>query len=1197
MFEFHVSRRARDAYHFDEALFATDGRVIFADARAARLFAAKINAGRPQAASVRAGDVYALGLLEEFRHAVLAAYRRAHPRVLREALTSLAGQRIDSETLEETIRRFLQDFPPTAVYKNIVTVEESLTAPADPPAREAALEEMLMLRLTNLNQAAEPLRELFDDATLARDTAYLKIIGGLRTYFAVQPPFGPDRQNLVDLLMAPVLASPDSLKGQLEFIRARWGAILGGRLPRILGGLDLLREEEKPGGGGPGPARAPEFGGDSVSASLALFGPAEPGWEGPRPPDPEPELFSRDLDWMPRLVLIAKNVYVWLDQLSRKYGRTLHRLDHIPDEELEILREEGLTGLWLIGVWERSRASQRIKQIMGNPEAVASAYSLYDYAIAADLGGEEALRNLKDRAGRYGIRLASDMVPNHMGIDSRWLIEHPDWFIGRTDSPFPAYSFNGPNLTDDGRVEVRIDDKYYERSDAAVVFQRRDAWTGDIRYIYHGNDGTSFPWNDTAQLDFLKAGVREAVIQTVLRVSREFPIIRFDAAMTLAKRHFQRLWYPEPGTGGAIPSRSERALSRSVFNAAFPEEFWRELVDRIAAESPDTLLLAEAFWLMEGYFVRTLGMHRVYNSAFMNMLRDEDNAKYRRVMKNTLEFDPEILKRYVNFMNNPDERTAIDQFGTGDKYFGICTMLATLPGLPMVGHGQIEGFTEKYGMEYRRAYYDETPREELVERHRREIFPLFRRRALFAEVKHFLLFDFFRPEGQVDENVFAYVNGTDSERVLVVFHNKYAETRGRIRISALAAGKTGRTLAEGLAVPDDPEAWIVFRDRATGLEYVRNAGDIAKNGLFLELAAYKYAVFTGFHEVPVGERAVFARIAAELDGKGVPNLEATARERWRRPVQSAFRELLDHGFLLEGRREKRGGKRWTASDAEAAAEIEEKARRLAHAAAEAAGRPGEEEPAGNFPALMRSDFEAVLRLADLTGRARKSGSKAFAEALRYVKSGLDLSPAAGKRRRRQSARPHASRFRSGLEPRSAWFGLLGWAAFRAVGRLAADRNSNRAVEDWGLEHVFAEALRDAGLPELDQAVLPKIARALAASPFGFDPSLSAQRNALRLAEAVFKEDLFRRALRVNEYQGVEYFHQESFDAWRWFAVALAALDGRGGSADALPVRAKLAPREARTVSRAYAAADLLRKAERKSGFETAKLLAYLRNKP
>ncbi|GAH15776.1 unnamed protein product, partial [marine sediment metagenome] len=76
-------------------------------------------------------------------------------------------------------------------------------------------------------------------------------------------------------------------------------------------------------------------------------------------------------------------------------------------------------------------------------------------------------------------------------------------------------------------------------------------------------------------------------------------------------------------------------------------------VDKINEENPDTLLLAEAFWLLEGFFVRTLGMHRVYNSAFMNMLRDEDNAMYRLVLKNTLQFDPEILKRFVNFMNNP----------------------------------------------------------------------------------------------------------------------------------------------------------------------------------------------------------------------------------------------------------------------------------------------------------------------------------------------------------------------------------------------------------------------------------------------------------------------------------------------------------------------------------------------------------------
>ena len=150
------------------------------------------------------------------------------------------------------------------------------------------------------------------------------------------------------------------------------------------------------------------------------------------------------------------------------------RLDEIPDEELATLAHRGINSLWLIGVWERSRASKTIKQLCGNQDAVASAYSLFDYKIAEDLGGEAAYINLRDRCYHHGIRLASDMVPNHMGIDSPWVIEHPEWFISRNESPYPAYSFNGPDLSHDGRVEIKIEDHYFEQTDAAVVFRRRD---------------------------------------------------------------------------------------------------------------------------------------------------------------------------------------------------------------------------------------------------------------------------------------------------------------------------------------------------------------------------------------------------------------------------------------------------------------------------------------------------------------------------------------------------------------------------------------------------------------------------------------------------------------------------------------------------------------------------------------------------
>ncbi len=616
----------------------------------------------------------------------------------------------------------------------------------------------------------------------------------------------------------------------------------------------------------------------------------------------EYEKFSPDTAWMPNTVLIAKSTYVWLAQLSKQHGRRIARLDEIPDEELATLSRRGLNSLWLIGVWERSRASKTIKQLCGNRDAVASAYSLFDYRIAEDLGGEAAYINLRDRAYRNGVRLASDMVPNHMGIDSPWVIEHPEWFISRQDTPYPAYSFNGPDLSHDGRVEIKIEDHYFEQSDAAVVFRRLDRATGDVRYVYHGNDGTSFPWNDTAQLDYLNPAVREQVIQTILHVARLFPVIRFDAAMTLAKRHFHRLWFPGPGSSGAIPSRAEYGMSQAEFDRCMPQEFWREVVDRVAAEVPGTLLLAEAFWLMEGYFVRTLGMHRVYNSAFMNMMRDEENAKYRSVIKNTLEFDPDILKRYVNFMSNPDERTAIDQFGTGDKCFGVAALMATLPGLPMFGHGQIEGFTEKYGMEYQRPRYDENPDHWLVERHEREIAPLLHRRSLFAESSNFLLYDFFQGNGSVDENVFAYSNRNGGERALVVYNNRYGATHGTIDFSAAYADKGAgqlrqQRLQQGLGLSGDSAAILSYRDSLTGLEYLRRAVHVSERGLKLDLHAYQCHVFLDWRELHATAEQRWDRLCDQLNGRGVPNLDDALVNLELRPVHDALRLQLDQGIV------------------------------------------------------------------------------------------------------------------------------------------------------------------------------------------------------------------------------------------------------------------------------------------------------------
>ena len=83
-----------------------------------------------------------------------------------------------------------------------------------------------------------------------------------------------------------------------------------------------------------------------------------------------------------------------VEQLSKKYLRHIHRLDQTPDEELRLVADRGITGLWLIGLWERSRASKTIKRLRENREAETSAYSLKDYSIAEDLGGAKRLTRI-----------------------------------------------------------------------------------------------------------------------------------------------------------------------------------------------------------------------------------------------------------------------------------------------------------------------------------------------------------------------------------------------------------------------------------------------------------------------------------------------------------------------------------------------------------------------------------------------------------------------------------------------------------------------------------------------------------------------------------------------------------------------------------------------------------------------------------
>lgn len=792
-----------------------------------------------------AGELAAASVLHAFWHC-LACGRPP---------TQLSDPRLDAlEWLDARLGRDLVDRALAAVRTSgLAAPRPSIEAGGATTSVESEVAGLLLRGLAARNPALATIRGLAFEPSLDSTVEPLRLAAELERFLSDRADRGRD---LLELALAPERAAPDSLAGQLEAvleIDERIGSGLG-REARTA--LDLLREERRPGFVAGAPPPEPEL----------------PGLASLR--DGEAR-YLPDREWMAGLVLQAKHTLVWMEQLERGYGRPVRRLDAIPDAELARLARLGVTGLWLVGIWRRSRASGRLKLEAGNAAAGPSAYALDDYVVAEELGGEPALAELRRRALAHGIRLGADVVANHMGIDSRWVLEHPERFLSVARSPFPSYTFDGPDLSPDPSVGLYVADQYRDGSDAPVVFRRIDRRTGEERFVYHGNDGTGLPWNDTAQLDYLRPDTREAMIRTIVDVARRVPILRLDAAMTLVREHFHRLWYPAPGSGGAIPSRAGHGLECHELERRMPRELWAEVVERVSEEAPDTLLLAEAFWLLEGFFARAIGMHRVYMSAVMHLLRDQDNAGLRGILRDVLAFDPRLLGRFANYLTTPDERPAAEQFGKGDRYFGAAVAVATLPGLPLIGHGQIEGLTERYGMEYVRPAYTEGPDLELVARHERELVPLLRERRRFADPAGFRLLDLDRGDGGCDEDVLVWSLRGGGSPAVTVFHNRDGTARGRVRRSAPVrdpdTGELAReSLLEALGLRGaDGSAVVACHDRISGLRYAVTVAELEERGWPLELGPNEYRVLDGFR-LAEGEAA--RTTAAALAGRGTRDL-------------------------------------------------------------------------------------------------------------------------------------------------------------------------------------------------------------------------------------------------------------------------------------------------------------------------------------
>jgi hypothetical protein len=107
--EFHISREARDFYQFEQSLFSLSGNVIFANFHATRVFADRMNSKRdlvnyPERA-VKAGQINAMGLIDEILHYVVGLYRdQRNPEAMARALNWLY-ERLGREAVDTALHR------------------------------------------------------------------------------------------------------------------------------------------------------------------------------------------------------------------------------------------------------------------------------------------------------------------------------------------------------------------------------------------------------------------------------------------------------------------------------------------------------------------------------------------------------------------------------------------------------------------------------------------------------------------------------------------------------------------------------------------------------------------------------------------------------------------------------------------------------------------------------------------------------------------------------------------------------------------------------------------------------------------------------------------------------------------------------------------------------------------------------------
>ena len=352
--------------------------------------------------------------------------------------------------------------------------------------------------------------------------------------------------------------------------------------------------------------------------------------------------------WRPNPVVYELNTLIWLGEVANRVGAPV-TLETVPANEWDDVVPQGVTVVWLMGIWTRSRAGRDIA--LADPalrsawtealpdwtesDVAGSAYCILDYEPAPAIGGWDGLDCARAELRARGALLMVDWVPNHVGPDSPWLQTDPAAFVRGT----------ADELAVDPGAFVEI---------AGGVFAK-------------GKDPYFAPWPDVVQVDAFSPALRRLAAEALCRIAEHADAVRCDMAMLMLDDVVAATWGDRVG---APPART----------------YWTEVMGAVHAQHPAFRFIAESYWQRE-WDLQQLGFDYCYDKELYDRLQGEDVPRVRRHLGADLVYQ----ERLVRFLENHDEPRAASTFGPLHRQMAATVVVATLPGLTLWHDGQAEG--------------------------------------------------------------------------------------------------------------------------------------------------------------------------------------------------------------------------------------------------------------------------------------------------------------------------------------------------------------------------------------------------------------------------------------------------------------------------------------------------------------------------